>query len=260
MPFDFAPNTVTGFVAFTKKSRNSKTGPIPVTTSGQETCPTACPLKDAGCYADGGPMAIFWRKVTAKKAGIAYDAFLQTVEDMPDETLWRHNQAGDLQPDANNPDNINLAALCDLTTANTGKRGFTYTHFEIIENDANRHAVQAANEGGFTVNLSGNDFAHADRLAKTGSGPVVSIAPIEYGRKTIKQDWAETLPEYKARLADLPTTTPAGQTITPCPATYLDTNCKDCGLCQKQNRKGLVVFPAHGFRKAKASAIAQGAA
>lgn len=252
--------TVTGFVALTKKSRNKKTGPIPVSTSGKETCPSVCTLKDSGCYADGGPMAIFWQKVTEKKAGLAYDTFLADVTALPDDQLWRHNQAGDLQPDPDNVDEINLAALCNLTKANTGKRGFTYTHFDILNNTSNRKAIAQANSQGFTVNLSGNDFDHADLLAETKAGPVVSIAPIAYGRKSEKKIWTETLPEYKARLQNLPSETKAGQKIRPCPATYLDTNCLDCGLCQKQNRKALVVFPAHGLRKKKADLIAQGAA
>jgi len=39
-----------------EKSSNRKTGPIPVTTSPVETCPTSCPLKNNGCYAEGGPL------------------------------------------------------------------------------------------------------------------------------------------------------------------------------------------------------------
>ena len=252
--------TITGFVALTKKSRNIKTGPIPVSTSGKETCPNSCPLKDAGCYADGGPMAIFWQKVTEKKAGLAYDTFLTDVTALPDDQLWRHNQEGDLQADPMNGADINLGALCDLTKANTGKRGFTYTHFDTLNNTSNREAIELANKQGFTDNVSGNDFDQADKLAESKAGPVVSIAPIAYGRKSEKKIWTESLAEYKTRLQDLPSHTKAGQKISPCPATYLDTNCLDCGLCQKQNRKVLVVFPAHGLRKKKADLIAQGAA
>ena len=45
-------------VAFTLKSKNNKTGNIPVTISASKTCPDACPLKGAGCYADIGPLMI----------------------------------------------------------------------------------------------------------------------------------------------------------------------------------------------------------
>ncbi len=49
-------------IAFTRVSSNAKTGPIPVTTTSEETCPVSCPLKRNGCYADAGPLALFWRK------------------------------------------------------------------------------------------------------------------------------------------------------------------------------------------------------
>ena len=47
-------------VHLSKKSGNVKTGKIPVSTSGRNTCPDACPLKKAnggkGCYGEGGPL------------------------------------------------------------------------------------------------------------------------------------------------------------------------------------------------------------
>lgn len=54
---------------FVAKSRNDKTGPMPVTTTSAETCPDACPLKSGGCYAKGGKVAMHWAKVTAGTRG-----------------------------------------------------------------------------------------------------------------------------------------------------------------------------------------------
>jgi hypothetical protein len=70
-----------------------------------------------------------------------------------------------------------------------------------------------------------------------GVAPVVTVLPSEYGRKEKAGEWAETLEEYRARTAPLPKKTPAGRLISPCPATFLDTSCADCGLCAKRNRK-----------------------
>jgi len=64
-------------VALTRVSRNAKVGPIPVSTTEATTCPPACGLAKSGCYADGGPLAIFWRKVNERKAGMAWNSFLQ---------------------------------------------------------------------------------------------------------------------------------------------------------------------------------------
>ena len=63
-------------VNLTLKSRNKKTGPIPVSTSGKHTCPDACPLKASGaCYAMAGPLGLFWAKVSNNNAGTKYKYF-----------------------------------------------------------------------------------------------------------------------------------------------------------------------------------------
>lgn len=147
-------------------------------------------------------------------------------------------------------------ALGEIVAANSGKRGFTYTHKPLTAN--NLAAIREANAAGFTINLSGNSLAEVDALWTTGL-PVTTVLPIEYGRTYDRSGWTETVGEYKARLAGLPSlTTAGGVQVEPCPATYLDTDCKRCGLCQRRDRKVAVGFPAHGASKAKASAVARG--
>jgi hypothetical protein len=225
----------THYIQFTRKSRNSKTGDIPVTTTSEETCAYACPLKGNGCYAEGGPLAILWRKVTARKAGLAWDAAMSEIAALPQGTLWRHNQAGDLPGIG---DDIDGFALIELIRANEGKRGFTYTH-KPIDKAKNRGAIRIANEQGFTVNLSANNLAHADELAASNVGPVVVVLPADATRATV---------------------TPQGRKVAICPATISDNvTCKTCGLCAIANRKAIIGFPAHGASKRKASAIAAAA-
>jgi hypothetical protein len=206
----------------TMKSANVKTGPIPVSTSSAETCPSSCPFKKAGCYADSGPLALHWAKVTAGDRGMAWSEFCDTIAALPAGQLWRHNQAGDLPGIGETVDPV---ALGQLVKANTGRRGFTYTH---------KHSPQAlywvkhANAWGFTVNLSANDLAHADQLADIGAGPVVVVLPSTQTTNT---------------------TTPAGRAVVICPATQRDdVSCATCQLCQRQ-RAAIVGFPAHGTRK-----------
>jgi hypothetical protein len=83
--------------------------------------------------------------------------------------LWRHNQAGDLpQVDGS----IDAVKLGQLVAANTGRRGFTYSHHR----DAASIAwIRHANAWGFTVNLSANDLNDADALADHAAGPVVVV-------------------------------------------------------------------------------------
>ena len=229
--------------SMTIKSRNSKVGPIPVSTTSAKTCPDACPLKKSGCFADGGPLAIHWRAVTNGARGTGIDEFAASVAALPDGQLWRHNQAGDL-PGVG--DSIDGAALGQIVAANHGKRGFTYTHKPVFGDSAtaraNAAAVESANRNGFTINLSANTLAEADTLASLSIGPVVVVLDAVEGIRA-------------------GTTTPNGRRVVTCPATYRDdVSCATCKLCAVRDRTTIVGFPAHGVSKKKAAAIARGVA
>lgn len=221
------------YVSLTLESRNAKTGKIPVSTTTALTCPLSCPFNTAnegGCYASGGPLRIQWGKVTDGKAGMGWAAFCEAVAKLPEGQLWRHNQAGDLPGMG---DEIDTGALLQLVMANTGKRGFTYTHKPMTP--VNAHAVKQANDAGFTINLSANNLAHADELADLGIAPVVTVLPASQTTNT---------------------TTPKGRKVVVCPATIRDdVNCKNCGLCARL-RDAIIGFPAHGAAHRKANAIA----
>jgi hypothetical protein len=203
-------------------SSNRKTGPIPVSTTHKDSCPNTCPLKASGCYAEYGPLAIYWRRV--EQAGMAWEAFCDKVSNaIPMNTLWRHNQAGDL-PYENGV--INQDKVKRLIIANMGKRGFTYTHHDASIPE-NQEIIRNANNNKFTINLSANSLAHADELSDIGIAPIVVIV----------NDHKNTL-------------TPAGRKVIVCPATTSDyVNCMSCGLCAKSNRKSIIGFPVHGNGK-----------
>lgn len=227
-------------VLFTRVSMNAKTGPIPVSMSVKNTCPDACPLKAGGCYASGGPINLHWMRLSAGKAGVVWVEFVKLVKGLHVGQLWRHNQAGDLPGDNND---IDAKALGELVAANNGKRGFTYTHKPVLRGQAsnatvkaNRKAIDAANKGGFTVNLSANTLAHADELADLDIGPVVTLLPATQTRNTV---------------------TLQGRKVVVCPATQRENvSCATCKLCQWGKRGFIIGFPAHGVSTAKANAIA----
>jgi len=171
-------------IRLTLKSRNKKTGPIPVSTSSAETCPDACPLKAAGCYAAHGPLAMRWQEVTSGTHGTAsWDAFCASIAALPAGQAWRHNQAGDL-PGKNNA--IDRGKLAKLVDANAGKLGWTYTH-KPMTRAANRDAVAKANAGGFVVNLSADTLAEADQLADLAIAPVVVVLDAPEGTRAAAQ-------------------------------------------------------------------------
>lgn len=217
-------------VHLTLKSANVKTGPLPVSTTSRQSCPDTCPLRKNGCYADSGPLALHWNKVTEQQRGTDWQTFCDAIAALPDGQLWRHNQAGDLPHSAGR---IDSAALDLLVAANYGKRGFTYTHHDAA---LNADLLAAANIDGFTINLSANNLEHADLLADSGL-PVVTVLPITQTTNT---------------------KTPAGRAVVVCPATVRDdVSCATCQLCARADRSVIIGFPAHGTSAKKADAIAK---
>lgn len=229
----------------TFKSGNRITGPIMITTSPRSTCPLACPFRKGGstseaglCYAEHGHLGHYiWtgldrtgagQKISGRIPVYSFDELLAVVRAHPAGTLWRHNQAGDLSSDDKRT--IARGRLQKLTEANKGRRGFTYTHYDVIENAENRAAIAEANAGGFTINLSADTLAEADDLADLAIAPVTVVVP-EHQTKN--------------------TTTPAGRKVVICPArTHPNVTCASCGLCARQ-REAIIAFPALGPARAK---------
>ena len=213
---------------FVKKSANVKTGPIPVTYTERASCPTSCPHINADCYAEAFHTRLAWNRATA---GIEWAKLCETVAALPPGQLWRHNVAGDLPGVGESVDPVKLG---QLVAANTGRRGFTYSHKKTPE--AVRW-IKAANEWGFTVNLSADDAGEADQLAELRAGPVVAIVPSDTPEKSF---------------------TPGGRPIVICPAQSRDgITCESCKLCAVSDRKVIVGFRAHGFREKATDARAR---
>lgn len=146
--------------------------------------------------------------------------FCAAIAALPEGTLWRHNQSGDLP---GHGEEIDRAELRALVAANKGRQGFTYTH---KRGAANLRLIREANAAGFTVNLSADTLADADALAETGAGPVCVVLPATVTANT---------------------ETPAGRRVVICPATQREgVTCESCRLCARPNRGAIVGFPAHG--------------
>lgn len=212
----------------TSVSSNSKTGPIPVSTTSRNSCPEACELKGSGCYAESGPLRLHWDAVGADR-GYDLDKFCNEISKLPKRQLWRYGQAGDLPGDGIN---IDTESLVKIVQANKGRSGFAFTHYPPTADNA--QAIAAANQAGFTINLSADDLEEADELAELAIGPVVVLLPED--QKT-------------------PVKTAGGRLVIVCPATVTkDVDCSVCGICAKQ-RKAIVGFPVHGTSKRKAAQV-----
>jgi hypothetical protein len=162
-------------------------------------------------------------------------------------------QAGDLP---GTDDAIDAGLLRQLIVANRGKRVIAFTHKPVLPGTdtaaRNRCVIAVANTVGFTINLSANNPAEADALTDLEIGPVVTVLAHDYARRAVRHrakarpdEWAETIAEWRDRIAPLPVRTPAGRHIAICPATYTAATCKSCGACA-ESRDAVIGFPAHG--------------
>lgn len=219
-------------IHLTLKSKNVKTGEIPVSTSASDTCPDSCPMKaENTCYAKSGPLNLHWMKVSQGIRGMSFKDFCSTVASFSIGQLWRHNQAGDL---AGKNQNVDANKLRSLVAANKGKKGFTYTHKPVLGSDKqskhNKKWIKFANQNGFTVNLSADSIEDADKKARLKIGPVVVVLPFDAPKSFL---------------------TPDGNKVIVCPAQQKEgVSCASCQLCQKQ--RGVIVgFLAHGTNKNK---------
>lgn len=214
------------------KSDNAKTGKMPVSTTSKRSCPLHCPLAKNGCYAEGGKLNLHWQLVTDGERGTLLPEFCDKIRALPDGTLWRHNQAGDLpSQDRQRLDGEQVKAIVE---ANRGKRGFTYCHYLPSDGD-NAQIIKHANDKGFTVNLSADNLAEADQFKSLGIGPVTVIVPKE--QKT----------NFR---------TPAGNLVVICPYETKGVQCKRCKLCAWPEREVIVAFPVHGPSAKKAELVA----
>lgn len=209
----------------TLKSSNAKTGDMPVSTSSAKTCPNSCPFKNNGCYASSGfHLRMHWDKVTNGQRGNNYHTFLDQIKNLPENTLWRHNQAGDLY----RPGSIKgRLMLQELTNANSGKRGYTYTHHKLTKNTV--ESLLEANKNGFTVNVSCETTRKADSAIKKGLPAVLVVKS-----KESRTNWK----------------TSGGNKVVVCPAQRMDNmTCKKCKLCQNRPNNLIVAFKSHGTSK-----------
>lgn len=215
---------------YVEKSGNAKTGKIPVTMSGKQTCPKTCEFKGNGCYAENFPLSLHWNRITDNK-GITFTDMVYKIA-LSSAPVWRLNSAGDLPNIGGTILSNHVKALC---IANAGRKGFAYTHHK--PTPANIKIVRRANQAGFAINFSANNVEEADKLASLNAGPVVVTLPANAPHELSH--------------------TPEGRPVIVCPAVKKNSTvtCETCALCAKSDRKSIVGFPVHGARKKAAEKV-----
>lgn len=229
----------------TLKSGNGKTGPITVTRTTTETCPTSCPLLGQGCYDQGGNGNIHRMKHDAGQYNSCTPAeYFDMIPRFSD--VFRHNEGGDLWGAGDKILSDHAAKflrLCD----EAGKMPIVYTHKPVAGvHERGRKRVREANlkalnkarlNSRSTINVSCDHLDEVDRALESGQDVVVVLPhnANDNGRVTL---------------------TPEGRKVVHCPATWRNVSCgggngkKACGngspLCSQKNRGYAVGFPAHG--------------
>jgi len=235
MIFNLQAPTMAHWYHLTKKSSNVKTGPIAVSTTSSDSCPSTCPLKGNGCYADSGPLRLHWDAVSEgpwrdKPRGTDIESFIASLRSLPEGSCFRLNQAGDL-PHVNGL--INAHALELITDACKERKliAWTYTHHS-VDNMNNTVMIRRSNKEGLTVNVSAHSQQHAAEMHRKGL-PSVCIVPKNETRKAWDHDGVKFLV---------------------CPAQWSDKNCAECRLCSVADRACVVAFKAHGTGSRKVEA------
>jgi hypothetical protein len=213
----------------TAQSNNAKTGRIAVTTSSRATCSPTCPFLKNGCYADAGPLALHWQKVTSGERGKPWREHLADLAALPAGSALRLNQAGDLPATDGKISRLYARALAAATKH---LKAWTYSHHKLTP--SNLQILRFLNGQGLTVNCSTETESAADAAVAAGLPAVLTV------------DSAETRAQWN---------TDAGNRVIVCPAQQRDgVTCSDCMLCQKRGRRVVVAFLAHGTGKRKAQA------
>ncbi len=203
------------------KTGNRKLGAdVASTTSGRDTCPPSCPLLGRACYAESGPLAWHWDKVSSGARGDTFGAFCDRLAKLPDGAKVRLGQAGDLPGTRGK---LNGRKVFTLGAAVAHVRAWIYTHYRPTA--ANLVSLRALART-VAVNLSANSLTEADEYRATGL-PVVVAVPSGHAERS---------------------KTPAGLRVLVCPEqTGRVANCSACMLCADTSpKRPVIAFRAHG--------------
>lgn len=215
-------------VTVVERSANSKTGLVSATYASQATCPTTCPLKGSGCYAEGGMVGMHTRKLN------------KSAETDPDQLAWAESIAiagltGELP--------LRLHVVGDATTDSAARMLSGAAEFH-----TRKHAQPVWS------------YTHAWREVARGSWQGVSILAscesTQDAKLAMQKGYAAAVvvAEHKgeggrAWMED-------GVRMVPCPQqTGRSADCRSCGLCMRAESLltvgSVIAFQVHGQQVAK---------
>jgi len=184
------------------------------------SCPTSCPLLNAGCYAQSGHTALQMRGRHSETDG---EIFLRELDRIPHGAWMRLHVSGDVMTDAG-PDGSSevdwpyLEALIEGARRRPDVTFYGYTHAW------KQIGVLPPAPSNFVLNASVDDPADMDEAKSLGWETTVVVASdVTWKRQ--------------------------GDTVV-CPNQTAGLSCYECGLCMRE-RPVTVAFKAHGSGKRK---------
>ena len=213
-------------------SENSKIGKVSATYATQVTCPDSCALKGSGCYAEGGMVGMFTRKLNSSS-----DAQTMSVEELAlaeavaiagltGENPLRIHVVGDATTDGAAR---LLANAAEFHSNKHGKKVWTYTHAW--------REVARASWGKVSVFASCETTADAQLAMSKGYAAAVVVEKHQSDKAYVEN----------------------GVKLVPCPQqTGRAATCVDCGLCMRAPAMlaggAVIAFEVHGQGVKKAAA------
>jgi undecaprenyl pyrophosphate synthase len=212
-----------------RSTGNRKTGEMPTTARGMETCPKSCPFlppakggqAEGGCYATGrisAQVANSVRAYSPSEAQAVIDRSARSARYLRDRVVGEPSSNGE------EVDMEYLRSVAKLATDNN-LVPFGYTHMW------RRFAPQQQEE--------------LQRLNYVMNASVESIADAE---EAVRRGWRVFLVND-----DVPNNTKiAGRVFRQCPEQTHGLTCAQCGLCARQGRRVEIVERVHGTARQKA--------
>ncbi len=214
-----------------ENSQNSKLGMCSATYVSQDSCPSSCPLRSSGCYAEYGPLGIITRRLSKSNKTpfqLAREE-ARAIDRLTGDRPLRLHVVGDCRTDASAH---TLAYAAKRYTKRGNKSVWTYTH--------SWREIKRSSWGQISVLASCDNLEHVEQARARG-----------YATAVIVEKFTSTR-----------TYSVLGQKIIPCPAQTKKITCRDCKLCWNDQRllkrKLTIGFEAHGIGRRKALTVLNG--
>jgi hypothetical protein len=211
-----------------EKSSNAKVGDVSVTLASQASCPSICPFRGSGCYAESGPMALHTNRLNSDPITSSIAIAQQeaaAIRNLSGKRHLRLHTVGDCRTDRA----ARIVALAAAEfSAKHGKVAWSYTHswrtvsrkswmqVSVLASCETMQDIQEAQDRGYATAIVVEHHPENGRAYKVGE-----------------------------------------QTIIPCPQqTRENVTCASCGLCRRDGdllaRKQTIAFAVHGAGKKRA--------